>query len=94
MKKIKIEILIVVRVVGVIENSKSLVHVIFVCAAYDKCYTRDIILQYGAGHSNTSNSVQNVSNSKKKSKIFFYHFHYKNDIFNFYHVIFQKMHLY
>ncbi len=33
MNKIKIEILIVVRVVGVIENSKSLVHVIFVCAA-------------------------------------------------------------
>ena len=33
MNKIKIEILIVVRVVGVIENSKSLVHVIFVCTA-------------------------------------------------------------
>ena len=31
MNKIKIEILIVVRVVGVIENSKSLVDVIFVC---------------------------------------------------------------
>jgi hypothetical protein len=47
MNKIKIEILIVVRVVGVIENSKSLVHVIFVCTAYDlgvrgvqrECYT-------------------------------------------------------
>ena len=55
MNKIKIEILIVVRVVGVIENSKSLVHVIFVCVR-DKLRminvthvisaTRDIILQY------------------------------------------------